>query len=88
MELGLERSRRNPGWSAACRVAGRCDDADVVSLNIGGWFGCFGQGPLDNYTAVTTAGRPSHLTMGPWSHSGLAPRVGDVNFWLEASGDL
>ncbi|MFG2730361.1 CocE/NonD family hydrolase [Streptomyces canus] len=47
-ELGFEHSRRDPEWSAACRVAGRQAEVDVPSLNVGGWYEVFSPGTLDN----------------------------------------
>jgi putative CocE/NonD family hydrolase len=87
-ELGFERSRRDPGWSDACRVAGRHAEVDLPSLNIGGWYDIFIQGTLDNFTAMRAAGRPANLIMGPWSHTGFTGQVGDVNFGMAAAGEL
>ncbi|WP_143264508.1 CocE/NonD family hydrolase, partial [Amycolatopsis kentuckyensis] len=88
-ELGFERSRRDPEWSAACRVAGRQAEVDLPSLNTGGWYDIFCQGTLDNFAAMQAAGRPANLIMGPWSHTGNATGyLGDVNFGLAASTEL
>jgi putative CocE/NonD family hydrolase len=87
-ELGFERSRREPEWSAACRVAGRHAEIDMPSLNFGGWYDIFSQGTLDNYAAMRAAGRPANLVMGPWSHTGTTGYLGDVNFGLAASAEL
>jgi len=87
-ELGFERSLREPGWSAACRVAGRHAEIELPSLNIGGWFDIFCQGTLDNFGAMREAGRPANLIMGPWGHQGYVAQIGDVNFGLAATGVL
>lgn len=87
-ELGYERSRREPGWSDACRVAGRQAEVDLPSLHSGGWYDIFCQGTLDNYAAMRAAGRPANLVMGPWSHTGQLGYLGDVNFGLAASTEL
>lgn len=87
-ELGFERSLREPGWSASCRVAGRHAEVDLPSLNIGGWYDIFCQGTLDNFAAMREAGRPANLIMGPWGHTGYVAQIGDVNFGLAASGVL
>lgn len=88
-ELGYERSRREPEWSASCRVAGRQAEVDLPSLNTGGWYDIFCQGTLDNYAAARAAGRPAKLIMGPWSHTGNATGyLGDVNFGMAASTEL
>jgi len=87
-ELGFERSRREPGWSDSCRVAGRQAEVDLPSLHSGGWYDIFCQGTLDNFTAMRAAGRPAKLVMGPWSHTGMTGYLGDVNFGLAASTEL
>jgi putative CocE/NonD family hydrolase len=87
-EMGYERSRRDPEWSATCRVADRHAEIDLPSLNFGGWYDCFSQGTLDNFIGMRAEGRPANLIMGPWPHSGLYSQVGDVNFGLNANGDL
>jgi putative CocE/NonD family hydrolase len=87
-EMGFERSRQDPTWSNSCRVAGRYGEVDVPSLTSAGWFDCFSQGSLDNFTAMRATGRPANLIVGPWPHPGLFSQVGDVNFGLAASGDL
>jgi putative CocE/NonD family hydrolase len=87
-ELGFERSRREPEWSASCRVAGRQSEVELPSLNVGGWYDIFCQGTLDNFVAMQAAGRPATLVMGPWSHTNTSGFVGDVNFGMAASADL
>lgn len=87
-ELGFERSRREPGWSDSCRVAGRQAEVDLPSLHTGGWYDIFCQGTLDNYTAMRAAGRPAKLVIGPWSHTGTMGYLGDVNFGMAASTEL
>jgi hypothetical protein len=87
-ELGFERSRREPGWSASCRVAGRQQEVGLPSLHIGGWYDIFCQGMLDNFMAIRAAGRPATLIMGPWTHINNSGYIGDVNFGMAASGDL
>lgn len=72
--------------SEFCRVAGRYDQIEAASFNIGGWYDIFSQGTLDNYVAMTAAGRASRLVMGPWSHVGLGQhQVGQVNFGFGAN---
>ncbi|MGI5130005.1 CocE/NonD family hydrolase [Pseudonocardia sp. CA-107938] len=87
-ELGFERSRREPGWSASCRVAGRQSEVDLPSLHSGGWYDIFCQGTLDNFSAMQAAGRPATLIMGPWSHINRMGYIGEVNYGLAASTEL
>ncbi|WP_255345574.1 CocE/NonD family hydrolase [Streptomyces chartreusis] len=87
-EIGFERSRQDPDWSAACRVAGRQAEVELPSLNIGGWYDIFNQGTLDNYVESRAAGRPATLIMGPWTHANFTGQIGDVNFGAAASADL
>ena len=87
-ELGFERSRREPGWSDSCRVAGRQAEVELPSLNTGGWYDIFCQGTLDNFVASRAAGREAKLIMGPWSHIGTMGYLGEVNFGIAASTEL
>ncbi|MFI7132241.1 CocE/NonD family hydrolase [Nonomuraea sp. NPDC050153] len=84
-ELGYERSRREPEWARACRVAGRHDEVDLPTFQVGGWYDIFAQGTLDNFTAMRRAGRSATLIMGPWSHTNQQHVVGDVNFGFGAN---
>ncbi|MCX5262591.1 CocE/NonD family hydrolase [Streptomyces sp. NBC_00199] len=87
-ELGYERSRREPGWATSCRVAGRHDEVDLPTFQVGGWYDIFAQGTLDNFTAMRRAGRSATLIMGPWSHLNQQHVVGDVNFGFAASSGV
>ncbi|MDX3837453.1 CocE/NonD family hydrolase [Streptomyces europaeiscabiei] len=87
-DIGYERSRQEPEWSSACRVAGRQAEVDLPSLQTGGWYDIFSQGTLDNFAASHAAGRPSTLIMGPWTHLNHGQQIGDVNFGMAASAEL
>ncbi|MCX4437795.1 CocE/NonD family hydrolase [Streptomyces mirabilis] len=87
-ELGYERSRREPEWAASCTVAGRHGEIDLPAFQVGGWFDIFGQGTLDNFTAMRRAGRSATLVMGPWTHTNWRHVVGDVNFGFGANSDF
>ncbi|MET9461279.1 CocE/NonD family hydrolase [Streptomyces canus] len=84
-ELGYERSRREPDWARSCRVAGRHDEVDLPTFQVGGWYDIFAQGTLDNFAAMRSAGRSATLIMGPWSHANQQHVVGDVNFGFAAN---
>ncbi|WP_274383870.1 CocE/NonD family hydrolase [Saccharothrix deserti] len=87
-ELGYERSRREPDWAQSCRVAGRHDEVDLPTFQLGGWYDIFSQGTLDNFTAMRRAGRSATLIMGPWTHTNWRHVVGDVNFGFGANSDF
>ncbi|WP_329280316.1 CocE/NonD family hydrolase [Streptomyces sp. NBC_01451] len=84
-ELGYERSRREPDWTRTARVAGRHDEVDLPTFQVGGWYDIFTQGTLDNFTAMRRAGRSATLIMGPWSHTNQQHVIGDVNFGFSAN---
>ncbi|OUD05022.1 CocE/NonD family hydrolase [Streptomyces swartbergensis] len=86
-ELGYERSRREPDWARSCRVAGRHDEVDLPTFQLGGWYDIFSQGTLDNFTAMRRAGRSATLVMGPWTHTNWQHVVGDVNFGFAAHSE-
>ncbi|MER6184913.1 CocE/NonD family hydrolase [Streptomyces sp. NPDC001652] len=87
-ELGYERSRREPEWARSCTVAGRHDDVDLPTFQLGGWYDIFTQGTLDNFTAMRRAGRSATLIMGPWTHTNWQHVVGDVNFGFAAHSEF
>ncbi|MEH0417359.1 CocE/NonD family hydrolase [Streptomyces sp. B21-083] len=87
-ELGYERSRREPEWARSCTVAGRHDEVDLPTFQLGGWYDIFTQGTLDNFTAMRRAGRSATLIMGPWTHTNWQHVVGDVNFGFAAHSDF
>ena len=87
-ELGYERSRREPEWARSCTVAGRHDEVELPTFQIGGWYDIFTQGTLDNFTAMRRAGRSATLIMGPWTHTNWQHVVGDVNFGFAAHSDF
>ena len=58
--------------------------ANVAGLHVGGWFDVFGQGILDTFSRLQTAGGPNARTkqkvvIGPWGH-GAGTVVGQINF--------
>lgn len=87
-ELGYERSQREPEWVASCKVVGRHADVEIPTLHTGGWYDIFSQGTLDNFMAMNSAGQPTSLVMGPWTHTNFGGHIGEVNFGLSASMDL
>ncbi|MFD3613644.1 CocE/NonD family hydrolase [Streptomyces sp. NPDC058676] len=87
-EVGYERSRREPEWARSCTVAGRHDEVDLPTFQLGGWYDIFSQGTLDNFTAMRRAGRSATLIMGPWTHTNWQHVVGDVNFGFSAHSDF
>jgi len=67
------------------------DDAQAASTNAvglhrGGWFDVFGQGTLDSFSRMQSAGGSQakgrqKIVMGPWLHGGGAsPTVGELTF--------
>ncbi|MEU9172903.1 CocE/NonD family hydrolase [Streptomyces sp. NPDC048420] len=88
LELGYERSRREPEWARSCTVAGRHDEVDLPTFQLGGWYDIFTQGTLDNFTAMRRAGRSATLIMGPWTHTNWQHVVGDVNFGFAAHSEF
>ncbi|MFI6759820.1 CocE/NonD family hydrolase [Micromonospora sp. NPDC050417] len=85
-DLGYQRALADPDVVAACRVADKYDQLDLPTLNIGGWYDVFLQGTLDNFRAMSDAGRPAQLVVGPWSHrSQGGHQQGELNFGLAAN---
>jgi putative CocE/NonD family hydrolase len=66
-------------------VAGKHEQVTVPSFNIAGWYDCFLQGSLDNFTAMDALGRDARLIIGPWSHMNYTDAVGDLSFGMMAN---
>jgi predicted acyl esterase len=59
--------------------------AKVAGLHVGGWFDVFGQGILDTFSRLQTAGGTGALghqkvVIGPWIHGGNGGTVGQLTF--------
>jgi predicted acyl esterase len=61
--------------------------ANVAGLHVGGWFDAFGQGTLDSFSRLQTAGGSGALgrqkvVIGPWLHGGEGSPgpVGEITF--------
>ncbi|MET7841927.1 CocE/NonD family hydrolase [Streptomyces sp. NPDC005356] len=68
--------------------AGRHDEVDLPTNQVGDWYDIFRQGRLDNFTAMRRAGRPATLAMGPWTHTNWRHVVGDANFGFGTNYDF
>lgn len=87
-DIGTIAMLSEPGLPERSRVAGHHDRVTVPSVHIGGWHDIFLQGTLDNYTAMTTLGRPAHLVVGPWAHGNqtLTDPTGALSFGIRSNG--
>jgi putative CocE/NonD family hydrolase len=83
-DLGYQRALADPSAADACRVAGGYSRVDLPTFNIAGWYDVFLQGSLDNHVAMSAAGRPTTLLVGPWSHGNQGPQQGEVNHGVAA----
>ncbi|TVP84098.1 MAG: CocE/NonD family hydrolase [Alkalicoccus sp.] len=64
------------------------NDLGIPGLHIGGWYDCFLQPTLDNYSAMKKGGAPQQLIIGPWGHGVMNPHLGDRHFGIRASGEF
>ena len=74
-------------WWEPVDFARRLDNAPPASL-VGGWYDCFLPSQVADYEAMQRAGRPSRLTIGPWTHmspGGMATSLRDGLDWFEAN---
>ncbi|WP_240777703.1 CocE/NonD family hydrolase [Nonomuraea basaltis] len=69
-------------------MAGRHDEVDLPTFQLGGWYDIFCQGTLDNFTAIRRAGRSATLITGPWTHTNGRHVAGDVSFGFSANSDF
>ena len=61
-------------------IAGKHDQVQVPTLNVGGWYDIFLADTFANYLAMRAAGQPTKLLIGPWTHTDSRLPVGDLNF--------
>lgn len=79
-DLGGIRVLDDPSVARWCRVAGRYQEVAIPTLHTGGWYDCFLQGTLDNFTAMASLGRQARLLVGPWTHMQYGDPVGERVF--------
>lgn len=77
----------DPWWSALDRSAA-LERIDVPVLLQGGWHDLFRRASVEQYRALKARGVPVALTMGPWTHAGIARAwpdlIAEVAAWLDA----
>jgi putative CocE/NonD family hydrolase len=82
----LAHSERGDPWWEDVDFGGRPDAVPPASF-IGGWYDIFLKAQLDDYEALRRAGRPAHLTIGPWTHTSpglFAEAVRDGPRWFDS----
>ncbi|MFF2086209.1 CocE/NonD family hydrolase [Nocardia sp. NPDC058176] len=62
-------------------------DADLGVAATAGWYDLFIQGSLDTYMAARERGLDARLTVGPWTHTSLADRIGQRSFGIRSARD-
>lgn len=60
----------------------------IPSFNIGGWYDIFLGDTIASYLAMTAAGAPARLLIGPWSHSSQGRSVGELDFGVAAQAGM
>lgn len=66
----LNHDSEDPRW-AGLDHRHRLADVTVPASLIGGWYDIFLPGQLLDYQALSSAGRPPRLTIGPWTHTSM-----------------
>ena len=61
-------------------IAGKYDQADAPSFNVGGWYDIFLADTIANFQAMRRLGRPTKLLIGPWAHTRHTNPIGELNF--------
>lgn len=57
----------------------------LPALHIGGWYDCFINPTLDNFTSLQKeSALPQRLLVGPWVHGSFDGLVGEVDFGIQA----
>jgi putative CocE/NonD family hydrolase len=70
----------DPGPLEALIIAGKHDQVDVPTFNVGGWYDIFLADTIANFQAMRGLGRPTKLLIGPWSHGRHTNPIGELNF--------
>ncbi len=65
-------------------IAGKYDQANVPTFNVGGWYDIFLADSIANFQAMRRLGRPTKLLIGPWSHTRHTNPIGELNFGIGA----
>ena len=74
-----------PIWGGYLIDDTQAASTEAVGLHRGGWFDLFGQGTLDSFSRMQTAGGPhanghQKVVIGPWTHGGVGQTVGELTF--------
>jgi predicted acyl esterase len=80
-----------PIWDGYLIDDGHAASAHVAGLHVGGWFDVFGQGTLDSFSRLQTAGGAGargrqRVVIGPWFH-GDGNTVGQLTFPSSTTAD-
>jgi putative CocE/NonD family hydrolase len=61
-------------------IAGKYDQVDVPTFNVGGWYDIFLGDTIATFQAMRSLGRPTKLLIGPWTHTRHTNPIGELNF--------
>src|SRR5229473_6833290 len=74
----------DPGPLEPLTIAGKHDQVDVPTFNVGGWYDIFLADAIANFQAMHALKRPTKLVIGPWSHTHYQNPIGELNFGFGA----
>jgi len=74
----------DPGPLEPLTIAGKHDQVDVPTFNVGGWYDIFLADTIANFQAMHALKRPTKLVIGPWSHLRYQNPIGELNFGFGA----
>jgi putative CocE/NonD family hydrolase len=66
-------------------ITSHAGDIAIPCLHIGGWYDLYSDGVLHNYES---AGKPSKVIIGPWTHSCTTASSGNIDYGKDADIDL
>jgi len=74
----------DPGPLEPLTIAGKHNQVDVPTFNVGGWYDIFLADTIANFQAMHALKRPTKLLIGPWSHTRYQNPIGELNFGFGA----
>jgi putative CocE/NonD family hydrolase len=83
----LAYSAHHPHWTDADHQK-RVTEVTTPVSSIGGWYDIFLPGQLRDFQAMQDSGRPSRLTIGPWTHAARTDMVDQTRLALREATEF
>jgi uncharacterized protein len=84
----------NDAYWQRWNIRQRWDQVTVPALNFEGWYDIFIKGGIENFAGMSKQGgsqvarKGQRLVVGPWTHGGWIPKVGQIDFGPGAANPI